>query len=60
MNAKLISLNFPFQFSLVQLAADPDNKDSNLGDVRRFCPSIQTDFWKCMNKTLNGKFSYKT
>lgn len=44
-----------FQFSLVQLAADGDSKDSNLADVRRYCPSMQTDFWSCMNKTLNGK-----
>lgn len=45
-----------FQFSLVQLAAGADSKDSNLAAVRRYCPSIQTDFWRCMNKTLNGKF----
>lgn len=47
---------FYFQFSLVHFAADADNKDSKLADVRRFCPSIQTDFWNCMNNTLSGKF----
>ncbi|KAG4072634.1 hypothetical protein HA402_004723 [Bradysia odoriphaga] len=42
------------KFSLVQLAADGDSKDSNLADVRRYCPSMQTDFWNCMNKTLTA------
>ena len=46
---------FIFQFSLVQLAADGDSKESNLADVRRYCPSMQTDFWSCMNKTLSGR-----
>lgn len=57
LNVFFVSL-ISFKFSLVQLAADTENKDAKLADVRRFCPSIQTDFWNCMNKTINGKFVY--
>lgn len=55
LNVLQVFFFYYFQFSLVQLAADADSKDSKLADVRRYCPSIQIDFWDCMNRTLNGK-----
>ncbi|XP_055691671.1 reversion-inducing cysteine-rich protein with Kazal motifs [Lutzomyia longipalpis] len=38
--------------SLVHLAVDV--KDSRLSDVRRFCSQSLTDFWMCMNTTLQA------
>lgn len=41
----------------MQLATTSLNgKDAGLTELRRNCPSVQTDFWQCMNRTLHGKF----
>ncbi|GAB0089452.1 AGAP012576-PA [Sergentomyia squamirostris] len=42
------------ELSLVHLAVDINVKDSRLGDIKRFCPPSLTDFWKCMNITLQA------
>uniref|UniRef100_T1GQ23 Reversion-inducing cysteine-rich with Kazal motifs N-terminal domain-containing protein n=1 Tax=Megaselia scalaris TaxID=36166 RepID=T1GQ23_MEGSC len=39
------------QLSLLQLAL-ADNR--GLGDVRKYCPTMQVDFWACLNRTLQA------
>lgn len=52
----LIFFYFFIQLLLVQLATTEfDGKDIGLSDLKRNCPSIQNDFWQCMNRTLQGK-----
>lgn len=44
------------QLSLVQLAStDNANGRSLRLELKKYCPSMQTSFWSCMNLTLEGK-----
>lgn len=46
-----------FQLSLIHLAANVNSKDFRLVELRKFCPTGgQTGFWKCMNRTMSGKY----
>lgn len=44
---------FLFQLSLVQLTSS-SIKEARIQNLRKFCPDIQTDFWTCMNHTLDS------
>lgn len=45
-----------FQLSFAHLASNFSTKDVKVAELKRNCPSMQTDFWDCMNHTFNGKF----
>lgn len=44
------------QLSLVNLATNFNGKEVRIADVKRNCPSIETNFWNCMNHTLRGNY----
>lgn len=50
-------VSYFFQISLIHLAANVNSKDFKLVELRKLCPTAgQTGFWKCMNRTLSGKY----
>lgn len=43
------------QLSLVQLSPTDTNGRGMRLELKKYCPSMQLEFWSCMNKTLEGK-----